>query len=360
MTDNFTINIPENTRSIQARLAKDDWALLLMNKGILVRLFVKYWQGSERLTTEDLGMSFSTESGKAAYKENMYLGVKKIMPAQIAKELKKIVQEAKCCLKKHTYKTVWGYFMPYRAFASWEAENEKCKKKFELFVSRFMERHAEVIDIVKNEYRNIGTEAWKRLYPNSTTVSEAFLCEYIEKNISLIPRVEDIPSLFSYEVSFSIVPLPSIIQNEINKAAISEAETQIEIDAKRRISEIYISKKEDFINGFLDSTVNAMQNKISDACVHIMKFLSKNETNDINENHINKIREVIKHFRLINITDDVDIEKSLSVLANEMEKVKGVRDRNVLIVNLQKVVDTVKHSPFFEERNSIGIDFLDL
>ena len=369
MSNDINIQLDEN-HVLKAKIAKADWALLLMNRGVIVKPVIHYWQGSAKIKPEDLGLCFASKEGKFVCNEYMTLGTKKLLPTSIIKECKYIINKSLRCLEKHTYDTMWGNFMPYKAFPAWEKENQECQDLFNKFVINFMNKYDNIVALISDEYRKLATEAWQRQYPGAKDVSESFVIDYIDSNIKLIPPIEKMRSFFKYEFSFSAIPLPAILQENINKAIEKEEEARlsseakiqaarIEAYAKQRIADMYISKKEDFVNNFLDVTINTINRKIIDICNHILKTLSKEENSDINESHLKKIRELIKSFKLLDISNDEELENKLIQLGNEAEKVKGIRDPKVLAFKIQEVMDSVQKSPYFEDKSNIDISATD-
>jgi len=358
-----TINI--NGKDVDAQEFRNDWALALMRKGIIVRLTMSRWSGFTKIDPNDLGLKFSDDS-RDFMKRYLSLGSERLLPPEIMNEITAIERRARFNLDAHSFDTIWGKFIPYHAFEDWESQNEQCKSMFFEFARGLSSKYSAITDIVRSEYRKLGVDVWHRLYPQGGEPTESFLTNFSDKIVQKIPSAVDIISSFRYESVFFVIPVPSIIQENVARAqniereqTIKNVNTEIEIRTKQRIAEEYVARKTELIDGFLNSTVVSMRKYIEELCQSVLESIGKSGMNDISKLNQRKILAMIDKVKLLNFYDDKDINNLLLDLKVEATKVKGERDRDVIVANLQKIVQ-VATEEFMPKDFNPSLDYLDV
>ena len=348
-----TVNI--NGKEVDIKQFRNDWALALMSKGIIVKLTVSKWTGTSSLLYSDLGLKFKDDETHASIKKYIILGREKLLPPEIMSEISNIQSRAREVLGNNSFDTIWGKFVPYTAFTQWQIENEEIKKNFELATKVMIERYDEMISIIRKEYRNIARDTWNRLYPNdNNNPPESFIEDYVSKIVSKIPNRMDLQNTFSYKVTYFQIPLPSFVEENLKKTEEihlqreqQQVASQLEIEAKRRITEEYIQKKQEYVDGFLSSTVSSMRGYIAELCDSILENIYKTdkESIDIPKKQREKIKTLIRKVNLLNFYNDPDILTMTKELELEVNKFKGERNKNIVAEKLQKFIE-IKDNDF--------------
>lgn len=345
---------------------RNDWALALMSRGVIVDLRIGIWRGRARLQAEDLGLQFVDNEAQEFMSKYIVLGSEKLLPAQINKEMSMIESAGRKCLERHSFDTVWGKFVPFHAFDSWANENEIVKRQFNDYVIQFCNKYNEIVDIIAIEYQKMARDVWKRTHPNSSSAPEPFVSEFVNKVKAKIPPQSQMPSFFHYDEIFFNIPLPSVIQENVAAAKKVEVDTtnklfeaDLERRTKQRIADEYLAKKKDLIDGFLNATVSSMRKYVEDLCGEVLEAIGKNNVKDLSLKQQEKIVAMIDKVKMLNFYNDSEIEKLLNELRFEAMKVKGERNKDTIIDKLQRIV-SVASEEFTPPDFNPTIDYLEI
>jgi hypothetical protein len=340
------VNVELEQKEIEVQQYRNDWALALMSQGIIVKLTIARWRGFSNLTSDKLGLKFCTESSRKATDKYIQLGREKLLPPEIDKQICGIEQQARTNLKAHSFQTVWGYFVPFTAFDEWSAENEKIKQEFFGLSNLIGEQYYTILDTVKEAYSSISHDVWGRLYTDGSIPPASFVSHFVNEIVSKIPSKIDIVSSFKYDTTYFVIPMPSIIEDNLSRARqierqkeMDDFQSKLEQTAKEKIANEYLKRKQDLIDGFLDSTVANIRKHVAELCDGILMAISNESTKrEISKLHKEKIKKTIERVNLLNFYDDNEMKRLLLDLETEVDKFKGERDYDNITLTLQKIV----------------------
>lgn len=105
------------------------WATPLMEKGIIVRLEIKRWRGTKRISPEELGID-ENDSRWNEFKEYMSLGVRNLLDRRTNNRINAIENRARKLLKDYSFETVWGHFVPCTMFSEWQDKDKEIQKDY--------------------------------------------------------------------------------------------------------------------------------------------------------------------------------------------------------------------------------------
>jgi hypothetical protein len=354
----------------EAKNLQYDWALALMTKGVIVKLTTKRWRPVTSLTSEDLGLRFSTDESHEFMRRYVKLGKQKLLPPEIENELASIEVSARNLLAEYSFKTIWGRFVPNSVFNIWYGYNEEIKRDYISASIILGNRYDEIIEKIKSDYRLLAQDVWGRLHPDSSSKpNEVFISDFVGKIIGKIPPMEDIVSSFKFDISLFNIPMPSILERDIATAEsikmdheTKKFETQLDREVKSRVAQEYIIKKTEIIDGFLNSTVLELRKNMAELCDGVLISMgktTKTKTDDITYPQLKKIKAMIKHVKHLNFANDIKVNDLLTGLDSEISKFKGERDSSIIkdkltaIVKLgSEVIDTKDFNP--------SVDYLEL
>jgi len=341
----------EGINRVNAQQLKDNWVLALMSRGIIVKIRISRWRGITSLDSDMLGLKFFDEKSREFFDKYVVLGIHKLLPPDIMNEFQRFDAVSRRNLENHSFDTVWGSFVPHTAFESWKLENERIKASYYQAAKNLAERYNEIVAYVREEYKNLAKDVWFRLYPDTTAPTESFINDFVDRVVALIPPKEDILCSFKYEPVYFFIPMPSFLQNDIEKtkeiqreSIAKDQELALEMNMKNRVADEYYSKKKELIDGFLEATVMEMRSNVKKLCNSVLSSIGKSRAvGEFSLGHINKINKMIKNVNLLNFYDDKEIRRLLSELNGEVEKfkndVKGEKN-NLLIV--EKITEIIK------------------
>ena len=349
---------------IEVKQWRDDWALSLMEQGVIVKLTISRWRATSRLKYEELGLSFFDADHQDFMRNYIDLGHEKLLPPEILKEITTVEARARRCLAAYSYNTLWGRFVPYSSFPQWRIDNEAVKEDFISLAKNIGDRYDDIIIEVRKDYEKMGRDVWNRLYPN-TEATVSFLDNFTSRIIDKIPNRDEIVASFKYDAIFLNIPLPSFIQEDIARAEQimidrekEIVQSRIDIETKEQIAQEYREKKKELVDSFLSSIVLFLRHHIAELADHTYQVLQRNE-NDINMTHVKKINSMISKVRNLNFHDDSEMTKILDDLEEEVGRYKGQRDKLVIQNKLRELVDLAKEEYMPEGFNPI-VDFVEV
>jgi len=357
-------NITIDNKEIPVEQFRNDWALALMSQGVIVRLSVSRWRANAKLTPEVLGLKFTDEASFNFSRKYLELGRQKLLPPEVLAEIVTLENRARTNLENYSFDTVWGSFVPFTAYDEWERNNKIIHDDFMQAAVILGNKYDEIINSVKEEYKKMAKDVWIRLYPEDKGgVTSSFIEDFVDKIIVKIPPREDIVSSFRYDATFFIIPMPSFVADNIAKAEqikrqeeMAQLESDLEKTTKRRISEEYIKRKKELIDGFLESTVLGMRKYVSELCDDVLLSINKKGRSRITSRHINKLKEMIKKVKLLNFYNDKEMSDMVKGLDLELDRIKGELNQDVVVGKLREIVDASKREYLPKNFNpSIGI-----
>ena len=356
-----------NEKNIEVKQYRNDWALALMSQGIIVKLTINRWRGTARLSSDELGLKFNNDVTRKVTDQYISLGSEKLIPPDIENIFSSIESESRRILKSYSFPTVWGYFVPFTAFDAWEKANEEMRSKYFLAANQMVEQYYDIIDTVKNAYSHMALDVWTRLYPNGGDATQSFVSDFVNKVIAKIPDRLTIMSNFKYDTTYFVIPMPSIIEENLSRARkeerkreMEEFTSKLERETREKVAKAYLDRKQDLIDGFLESTVVSLRKYVAELCESVLSSLGQeSKKREISRSHKERIKKTIKKVKTLNFYDDKEMLVLLNNLETEVDKFKGERDNNQIICTLQNIVDVTK-SEFTPEDFNPSISTLDI
>jgi len=332
---------------------REQWAVALMTKGVIVKLTIRQWNAKSSLKPEDLGIRFSNSDVRKFMNKYVYFGNEKLLPPDVIKEITYIANSARINLNNHSFDTLWGHFVPNTAFASWHEKNEVIRQDYIKAAKRLVERYDDIITIIRRDYAVMARDVWNRLYPNDQGgATDAFIEDFVFKVVDKIPSPASMIKKFGYEITYFTVPLPSFIEDDITRAETTKAErqektatkhleAQLERETRKIIEEEYRERKKDMIDSFLSATVSSIRGHLSELCDDLIKSIARSPKG-IRKTHVRRINKMIKDVNLLNFHNDEDISKILDELKREIIKFDGDRNDDYVMGRLTKLVEVAQ------------------
>jgi hypothetical protein len=217
-----------------------------------------------------------------------------------------------------------------------------------------------MVDLIVNDYRVIAKDAWHRMYSKDSDPTAAFIENFILQIKSRIPTREDIYSSFSYRSVFYSIPVPSSIcgdialANEIMREDDRKTfELEREKDAKNKIREMFIQKKAEIVDDFLNSTVCFLRQTVAEICESVLNNIKEENYLKINKLNIQKLKNMIKKVESLNFYNDSEITCLLNEVNTEIEKSAGIRDNGYICDKLVEIVNVSKKNLHVSDFNPL-------
>lgn len=352
--------------AVDADQLRMDWALTLMMQGIIVRLSISRWQGTARLKPEDLGLKIHSKDSEKFLHSYLTLGRQRLFPPDILASISASERTARRNLEEHSFNTVWGAFVPYTAFEEWYSENERCKEEFMAIAEDIGLRYDSIVLSVMAQYREWAKDVWKRMYPeDGGEPPPSFTQDFASRMASKIPLAQDIVASFSYDTTYSIIPMPAFVESNVSKAKkiardaqMEEFNSRLERKTREKIANDYSQRKQELLDGFLDATVKTMRAYIAEICGSVVKsFDGDSDKTDLTKRQRDRITKMIKKVSSLNFYKDDGIAELMSDVRKEMVKFKGERNDGIIIAKLNRIYELAEADLKVEEFHPV-VDYL--
>lgn len=367
----MSVDLPQNYK-----LIKEEWAIALMEKGVIVNISFSGWCGWSSLNPQELGIIASSEEFDGWMRKNMRLGVKRILPNELEREITRIKFKISQNLKNNSYNTSWGSFVPYNCFEDWLTNHEKYVDLYKKIGSRFADQRDTIINYVNTEYEVLGRNLWKNVYGKNSDPTDSWMHNFLEQMLKKIPDAEKLIGSYKVKTTFFKIPLPSVLQEDLAKADKiyqnrnkAEHEHALALQAKSAIKEHYVKQKKDLIDDFLMSTMKVLNDQIIEHCNKILSSLknfredgtlaSKVSHHDITNSHLKKIHSLINLVEKMDIFENVEIRNNMDILRGEVLKFKSQIDTQKICIVLEETkmqVDRILN----ESGLNSSIEYLDI
>ncbi len=348
----------------RVNVAVPDWAHL-MKQGVVVKLHLRRWRGRTQITLNDLGIPTPKDvEEQRVYDELMTLGAKRLLPAELLRELNTIDSGARKVLSSKAYQTYWGEFIPIGAWDEWKRLNGEYRDRYLAVRDRINIDWSSIMRELFQAYDGAAHSAYKRLLKLNRAslggISEdTFVASFIDRIRQAIPSREEVVASFAYETEINYIPLPSLL-------AADEAETQrvqakrdrerraesIEQDAlanrERDLARLNAevvsearSKKDKMIADFVFALQEQSISLIYDGMVNVLESMQRNDGDLIGRSTL-QVRNTVAAWKSMNLIGNADIDAQIARIENMLD---GTTTRNVTgIQTLLREIGTTARS----------------
>lgn len=308
---------PNDIQNIQA-----DW-LCFMQDGVVVNLHIRRWRASVQLELNDLGLIRGDAEEQKAIDELMKLGQKFLLPAEILKKLNSIDSGARQLVKKYSYETHWGSFMPAASYLIWKDANKK-------FVDQYYAVRDEInncwIDI-RNEiisgYAIAARRAFRRLTKLNPDIhdqvwkEDIFVDEFVNRIISSIPNKDEVYDSFGFEIDLSFIPLPSLLAEDLKQAELSKLEVEkeqqqaaLEYRMKMDVFNNARDQKNELVNSFMSNIMGQLRSTTYNAVLDVLSSIKKN--GELHPRSVSQLKNLVDNIRNLNFYADVEVDQMIT------------------------------------------------
>src|SRR5579883_1473703 len=390
-----------------------------MKDGVTVQLSLSRPRFFKKLSLEDLGLQIdqdqaTSEEAMRVIGDYFQLGRRSLLPKQWQDRLSNLENAARYCLKRHSLKSHWGAFVPVREYQDWKSENAKLEQEFWEIRKDLLAQYDTIKEEVLNDFRALAEDSWRRVLIGSvlkdpSTVEravlsqllerlhagegkEAFLDAYLATIRRALPSRLEIEESFRYNVEIGVIPLPSLLAQDIQQAdrvyqerALRDARVRAELErlerermeAARQLSakeqlereKRYLqlqaeqetirlrqqmerdvianarAEKERLVREFYASVVEQINVLIRDVTQNVLESL--NEHNGIIRGPVSsQLRNLVNQLNRMNFMNDIEltrqIEQIQSIIPTDVEREQARRGlARIDTTQMQRVVRQV-------------------
>jgi hypothetical protein len=253
----------------QITVHRDLSALLeRMKDGVTIQLSLSRPRFFKKLSAQDLGLQFEGEIATSSEAmrvigDYFQLGRRSLLPKAWQDRLSNVENAARYCLKRHSLKSHWGAFVPVREYQAWKEENAELEQEFWKIRDELVAQYESIKEEVLADFQVLAEDSWRRVLIGSTLIDpttteravitqllqrlnagegkEAFIDAYMKAIRLTLPTTVEIEESFRYNVEIGIIPLPSLLAQDIKQAdsvyqerALRDARVRAELDRMER------------------------------------------------------------------------------------------------------------------------------
>lgn len=377
-TNKTATKLQELTPTQEVKRQRVDYAKLLQD-GCIMRLHIGRVRFIERLSTEDMGLA-KTALTEQKLNELLTLGDKLLWPKKMLQAADNIEGRARRLLRPgdnpRVYATPMGTFVPVTYYVDLWQELQDLRAEYMNLPKQMIANYDLICDQMRVSYTTAAHEAFDRFcreIPNFDQNREDFVTNYTERIAGAIPPPERILNTFYFDIEVEYVPLPSDLAENIQVAAlvnadtqakleVKRAETQAEIDARtaaaraerveaetrervsyaeRRIAMTAAEQREEALarmnaevltqtrermnklaSDFEKTIAKQLNETILDAMVDLLKALRKN--NKVNQRNLNQLATLVKTLKQASFTPNATVDDVIE----RCEELLGKRRRS--------------------------------
>jgi hypothetical protein len=354
------------------RLVAPKW-LSLMRQGVLIELHIRRWRAKSRLTLEDLGLP-ATDSND--YADLIKLGEKSLFPPKYIKAADSIEASARQWLETNSTETFWGRFMPCTMYEEWKTKQEEYRSKYFALRDEIDRDYDQIVrahlldcaKMAKAAYRHTMALDGRTLRKSNIT-EEQYARTYVSAIAALIPARERIYEAWSFDVSLSYVPLPSLLADDQAEAErinaqrkLEKAQEQAEQDKvwlelsateaasrkrqqmleamNRDVVEAARKQKEQLVDGFIGGLVKQIRGLVYEAATDVLQSIQKNDR--LHPRSVVQLRGLIDQVGQLNFYNDGEIGRMITQVQQALDKAPADRDVREIETSLRDIATVTR------------------
>jgi hypothetical protein len=256
-------------------VARDDWAMEIMRGGVIVKMHIGGWTGRSKLKPQDLGISVSKDQEIREQQEALFrLGTKALCPENYTRKAESLRVMANQALKEFAVETIFGPFMTPETWAKFKERVYPLRDEYLALGEEIVSKYDEIREEMSKKYAVMAHEAWRRSRRRGPDemAPDSSVAEYVANVMAAFPTRDAIASRFKFAVIPTIVPLPSLVAESLDR----QNETLLEAAMRDDIKAHWHSQQKTIIDGFFQDVVGQVRNELYTVFQSAMNTMQRN------------------------------------------------------------------------------------
>lgn len=291
---------------------------------VATKLHIHYFRGHRRLTLNDLGLQ-----NAGHYKEAMQRiarwGILFLLPQRVVRALEHLEGKAREQLRRLSFDTPLGYLIPVIRYPDFRDEIRLLRDQFMEKIDSIVAHRSDLIDEMRGPYREAARGAYKAshglAYSDETVaVPAAYEDEFIERLMRTIPGGEEIRRRARFDYVVEYIQPPSELAESLLAAERAQQERrtlQCQEDLRREILRKQAEMYEANIGRTVQTVATTLHRALLDACESVLASLRHNDHRLMGAS-ATKLQNMIERVRLLNFTNNADLERYVSAIENQL------------------------------------------
>jgi hypothetical protein len=350
MSDSTSLENARRRATIAAILGLDagtiavaDIGQSLMQEGVVVELSLSRWRARQSLDLDDLGLP-PLDAGEAKAVTSIFkLGEKRLLPDSYFNRLAALERTLYRTLDRHSFKSPWGSFVPATAFPAWKEAHAQAEADYLALRDELVRDYGQILELLREQYSVAARRAYRvlnrlegSLDASRLAEQEAFVGAMWGRITAAIPAAGEIGASFQVCVSYSLVPLPSLLaqgeaaavsdetavaalRSRVSAAEEAEARRKKLIeDMNRDVLAQARARKEELIDGFLAGLVAQLRGLIYQVSTDVLTAMEGKAA--VHNRSLGALKELIAKVERLNFFGDAEATAMIA-------QIRGLLDR---------------------------------
>lgn len=301
----------------------------LLQDGAVVSLSIGRWRAEQRILPEDVGLT-KTEF----VKEFLQLGRKTVIPPAVQKMMNAMEHAARNEFRRYVFDTPFGFFCPATAYQQLEEKMSKRQAQW-MEVGEALGKHIETHEKeVRAAYKEHARSVYDRII-TSRKSSETYARAVAKAVIDSIPTKKEIINSFYFNFQELYIPVPTVMKQHLRDKLLSDKKSQATLAMQQRIQEKFEKRAAADVDGFVNGIVRELESMVHETVTTAMNRLEGQKF--MHGRSVVQIKNLIDHYRAMNVFGSGNIERELTALEGRLEKKSSDRDVEGIRLHLKRL-----------------------
>lgn len=272
----FGLQASPNGQGDLYHVVSDDWAMQIMKGGVIVKVSIGGWTGRSKLKPEDLGIVLSKDPEIKEQQERLFsLGTKALCPKRYTKAAESLRVLTIQALKEFSVETIFGPFMTPETWDKFKARAYPYRDQYLALGEEIIANYDAIMQEMREEYAVMAQEAWRRRRRQGpeAVAPQTEVDHYVETIMAAFPTREAIKGKFKFTIVPTIVPLPSLVADSLDR----QNETLLEAAMKDDIKAHWHQQQRNIIDDFFTGIVSQVRGELYETFKGALATMEKNE-----------------------------------------------------------------------------------
>lgn len=288
-----------------------DWRVM-QEGGVLAKLHIRRWGAAVKLQPEDLGLETPIEDSAL-----VTLGEKYLLPVEVRRKLDAVGKNARSLLKRVSFQTGFGTFIPRTAYATWKREIEKWQGEYFALRDMIVEQYPQLCAEVLAGYEVIAGNIYDQLAGKQTLTKtkQEFVADFRARISAHMKSPEAVAASFGFETELMLIPPPpdeaenrEWTRGNSGGRGNTAAEQQFQQILKDVLEQAQENKEEQILL-FYEDLVSQIRKLTYEVATNVLRAIKKN--GNLPPSNIRQLTNLIEQVRRLNFYGDREIEQLL-------------------------------------------------
>lgn len=292
-------------------------------EGVVVDLHCERERFKVGLTFADLGVEPESDDERKALSKVLSLGSRYLIPREWVAKGDSLDSKGREALKRHSFKTFWGYWVHTKSYATWSTENAEIRAAYMALRDEIVTKYDALLVEARVAYVGLCSQAYNRLAATPAGREgripglddrEAWIAQAVERMVAATPRVERVAEKYKYYWDVRVLPALS------NVAADEAAANRIRLDAatEAMLEDLKRTAAREAAGGiqqFVTEVQGAIRTQVYEAVVTCLEALESNEDGRLPGNNTKQLKNLVAKCSEVVFWEDPELEKRVAAVS---------------------------------------------